>query len=557
MNAGRMLDSAVSSTDPARAARARALHSLLLVALVLIVFGRCATHEFVNFDDDKLIFANPNLVPPTWDGLVNQWRAPDAHLYIPAVYTAWWLLAALGLVSNGTGGYTLNPWVFHSANLLVHLINVLLVRRILLAIIRDDLPATLGAAVFAVHPFQVEAVAWATGMKDLLCGFFSLLSILACIHAAQCTPPDAEEMPASDGRIWGGGKWITWLVAILCYSAALLSKPSAVTLPLIAAMVVWLTGSNRRTRWIIVIAGLFLAIPIVLVTRSAQEAIGVTPTAMWTRPLIATDALAFYVRKLVWPFGLTIDYGRTPATVVASGAIYWTWIIPLVMTLVVLFSRRRMLLVGWGIFVAGVGANLGLLTFQYQVFSTVSDRYIYLSMLGVAIAVAWLGSGLPQTARIRAGISILIAALAVEACVQAGYWRDSKSLWNHAIAVNSRSTMAHINLAASLLAEHQPTAAIPLLDHAAELDPGNSFVWLNLTQACLASGDTQAAARNALLMVQAYRLRPDFNPDLTAAVLEHFALALRHQNDPASAAQLDAEAAALRTGHSVTTQPAR
>src|SRR5215217_3088012 len=112
-----------------RSASARTAALLLLVA---VVFGRVATHEFVNLDDEKFIYANPNFLPPTFASLADLWRAPHAHLYVPVTMSAWWLVAQAGLVQTGSaagGGYALNPWVFHIASLLVHAANVLLVRR--------------------------------------------------------------------------------------------------------------------------------------------------------------------------------------------------------------------------------------------------------------------------------------------------------------------------------------------------------------------------------------------------------------------------------------------
>ncbi|MEA2736600.1 MAG: protein O-mannosyl-transferase [Humisphaera sp.] len=514
--------------------RSRAARTAALLLLVAVVFGRIATHEFVNLDDDKFLYANEKLLPPTFAGLAEVWRGPHAHLYVPITMTAWWIVAQAGLIrdvsaSGGGSAYALNPWVFHIASLLVHVVNVLLVRRILRAITRDDLASVIGAAIFAVHPLQVETVAWASELKDLLAAMFSLLAIVSIIEATQ---NDAKQ-PAA----WWGG-------AIVCFIFALLSKPSAVTLPIVAAAVLWMIDAKpRRVIFIVLIAGLAIAAPIALVTQAVQSAADVPSTSLWARPLVAADALAFYLAKIVFPLGLTVDYGRTPAAIFASRAAYWTWIVPGVVTVLVFISRNRVLLGAWIIFVAAAGANLGLLPFDFQIVSTVADHYIYLGLLGVAIAVACGVSKWPRLAGVAAAVVLIFAVLTF---IQAGRWRDSFSLWNHAIAVNPRSGWAHGNLGAAHLNNGDASAALSLLNRAAELDPNDPFAQLNLIRANLATGNTAAAADSAERLVAAYRRRADFNPQLVAAVLDRFAAAIAARGDATSAQRLQDEAARLR-----------
>ena len=96
---------------------------LIPVAFALLIFGRAALFEFVNFDDDKLIYANQNVAAPTLEGLKFHWTQFHSYLYIPMTYSAWWLLAHVAMVQNGTD-FTLNPWIFHGANVFFHAINV-------------------------------------------------------------------------------------------------------------------------------------------------------------------------------------------------------------------------------------------------------------------------------------------------------------------------------------------------------------------------------------------------------------------------------------------------
>jgi hypothetical protein len=158
-----------------------ALIRILLVAAILATFGRIVFNDFVDWDDGKLIYLNPNINNPTWEGLARQWNWKDPNtnsMYDPLVYTTWWALAHVAqLDTSDILGAKLNPQIFHLANLLVHCLTTLVVLEILRRLEMPDWAAGAGAALFALHPLQTEAVAWATGMKDLLGGLLAMLTI--------------------------------------------------------------------------------------------------------------------------------------------------------------------------------------------------------------------------------------------------------------------------------------------------------------------------------------------------------------------------------------------
>ena len=186
----------------------------LLVLLVLLVLGRICAHGFTNWDDNLTLSQNPDFNPPTIHSVLHYWYTPHLSLYIPATYTIWGVLTYLS--GFGASDYvTPNPWIFHTASVLIHLASALIVFAILRRLVKNQWPAFLGAAVFALHPVQVETVAWASGAKDLLCGLFSLLAIWQYIRFVQ-----QDRKPR-----------ITYLFATLALVAALLSKPTAIITP--------------------------------------------------------------------------------------------------------------------------------------------------------------------------------------------------------------------------------------------------------------------------------------------------------------------------------------
>ena len=335
-----------------------------------------------------------------------------------------------------------------------------------------------------------------------------------------------------------------WGAAVACFVLALLSKPSAVTLPLVAAAVLWMTDAKpSRVIPLVLLGGLLLAAPVALITKSVQPATDVPAPALWARPLVAADALAFYLRKTVLPVSLGVDYGRTPSAVFATKAAYWTWVVPLAVTAAVLLSRQRLLIGAWLIFLAAPAANLGLLPFDFQIVSTVADHYVYVALLGVAVAAACLVARWP---RVRAAAVVVIAVLGVLTFIQAGRWRDSQTMWRHALAVNPNSGLAHVNLGVAHLTGGNAAEALPLLIRAADIDPHDAFAQLNLIRAYLATGQTAAAADAGEKLIAAYRRRADFDPQLVAAVLDRFASAIAARGDAASAQRLHDHAARLR-----------
>src|SRR5580700_157574 len=276
---------------------------LLLLVVILLVFGQVATHDFVDWDDGQHIYLNKNIVDHSFEGLLHHWEplSPDnPQMYCPMVFTVWWSLAHLSDVqSPDLLGATLNPYIFHAANLVVHWLCACVVLEILLRLKIRGWAAAAGALVFAVHPLQTEAVAWASAMKDLLSGLFALLSIWRYIAALE-----SQDQKRT---------WNYWLSTIF-YAAALLSKPSTVIVPTIAGaidLIVFRRSWKDVVRW--TWPWYVMAIVITVIAAKVQRFPAWVGGPLWAHPLIALDSLAFYLGKLILPIGLKFDYGRNPA----------------------------------------------------------------------------------------------------------------------------------------------------------------------------------------------------------------------------------------------------
>jgi hypothetical protein len=432
------------------------LLATLVAAITAIVFARLVGCGFTAWDDPGTIATNRLLNPPSWAAVRFYWTTigPDTpgQLFTPVTYTVWSAVAAVAGGPPDAFGVRLRPGFFHGTNVLLHAATAALVFQLLWRLLGRRWPALAGALLFALHPVQVEPVGWASGTKDVLCGMFSVAALLAYVGAVR-----------SERR--GAARW-RYLLATSLFLLAMLSKPTAIVVPLMAAAVDALVlGRPWRTvtRWLWPWA--LLMVPCALWTRAAQPAPWASPVPVWTRPLVASDAVAFYLCKIVWPAHLCVDYGRRPTVVVGSGAIYWTWLLPAALLAVPLWRRWWPLVAAAVLFAAPLLPVSGLVPFDFQFYSTVADHYLYLPMLGVALAAGWalsalatnrlaaarragLGARSParraaaKRAFIIAGPALVLVALAIRSVVQEATWQDTSSVFEHALTVNPRSFVA-------------------------------------------------------------------------------------------------------------------
>lgn len=419
-----------------KVARERFVIPVLLILAVALVYLPAVGFEFLNFDDPLHIQGNPLVNDFSGANLIEFWSRPFKGLYVPLTYTVWGLLGRLA----GAGGPAgLSPLPFHLANFLLHTASTLLVFSLLRRLFTDLWGAAAGALFFAVHPLQVEAVAWATGMKDLLAGFLALVVLWSYLRHL--------EEPSRDG----GGRYRYYVLASLGIAAALLSKPSTIVVPVLAGAMACLLLRRPLAKVALELAPwLLLVIPVAFLTKGSQpdHYLNFVPS-LAQRFLVAGDALGFYLGKLLWPVGLGFDYGRTPEYVLAHNWVYLTGILPYLAGVGLLSMVWRR---GWSRSVALVGVMvipllpvLGFVSFYFQAISTVADRYFYTAMLGPTLGVCWL-VGRYRTRPVRLGVAGLLLVLAGLSANQLETWRDSKTLAVRALQINPDSLPANHNL---------------------------------------------------------------------------------------------------------------
>jgi hypothetical protein len=398
----------------------------ILFGATAFVFWPVRHFEFVDWDDPDNISQNAYIRLPALQAIRYFWAHFYFASYIPLTRTAWTLLWHASP----------QPGSFHVANLLVHLGNVLLVFALLRQLRFSAVAAGGGALLFAVHPLQVEPVALATGMKDLLAMFFSLSALLLYLPWARVD--EGESIPRKAVGVFA--------LATACFLCAMLSKAAAVFLPLVAGILGLTVGGSWRRIGLSVAFWILLAVPCVQLTAMAesQTTVQLVPVPIWQRPWVALDAYGFYLYKLAMPFGLAPDHGRTPQWVLSHPPSPFVALPPAV-ALLLLWRRSPWLRAAGAVFAASLVQVSGLVPFLHQNISTVADRYVYPAMLGAALAMAAVITGAHRS-RTAIALCVVLLALAVASRIQVLHWRDTATLFEHGLRVNPRSSVAHTNL---------------------------------------------------------------------------------------------------------------
>lgn len=366
----------------------------------------------------------------------------------------------------------------------------------------DAVAAWIGAAIFAVHPVQVEAVAWCSGTKDLLAGALGLWAIYVLLR--------------SHG-----------IVGTILFVLALLAKPSAVVFPILAGVLLiygrWSSGGLMRPHpgpppeyqgrgkrgWhpqkYVLVIWLFLCIPLIVIGRTAQSAASSEFHVPWlARPIVALDAIGFYLRKIIWPCCLAVDYGHSPLNVLTGWRTVWVVGTVLIIGGTIYLLRRKLscLALGAIIFVVALLPVLGFVPFDFQDYSTTADHYLYVAMLGPAIVTA----ALARLRIFRAVLSAIICLLAIVTIHQCGFWTDSATLFSHNLQVNPRSGMSHVNLALALADKGEWQLADEHYHAALRLNFAYSRAQLGVGQILAMRGETKEAIAH---FEAASRLEPD------------------------------------------------
>lgn len=461
-------------------------------ALLLLILTAIAYLPALNgtpiWDDDAHI-TRPEL--RSWDGLAKIWTQPGStQQYYPFVHTVFWLEHKL---------WGDAPLGYHLVNLLLHCVSALLLLKILR---RLEIPgAWLAAAIFALHPVQVESVAWISELKNALSGVFYFSSGLVYLEFDRTR------------------KLGPYLTAVTLFLLGLLSKTVIATLPAALLLIFWWKRgklSFKRDALPLLpffILGITAASFTAWVERTLIGAEGSAYNFSFIeRVLIAGRVIWFYIGKLFWPLDLIFIYPRWQI----SQSIWWQYLFPvtvaLTLAILVWVSRwRRAPLAGMLFFIGTLVPVLGFLNVYPFRYSLVADHFQYLALLGIVVPVsagiALLLKHLRSWQRWTGYMvcAFLLIAFTVRSHFQSGIYQDIETVWQTTIRKNPTAWMAHNNLGAFFLKKGRLDDAIDHFTKAIEIKPDEASVLDNLGSALLQKGNLDEAI---VLYQKALELKP-------------------------------------------------
>lgn len=438
-----------------------------LAVFVLVAYGPAMKGEFL-WDDNDYISQSPVMDRP--DALDAIWLQPKSTpQYYPLVFTTFWI------EHNIWGNWTLP---YHLLNVLLHIANALLLWRLL---VRLRIPgAAVAAAIFALHPVNVESVAWITERKNVLSMLLFLLASGAYLRFAL-------DEQLSKGRRNG-----LYILALTMFAAALLSKTSVVFLPVGLAMIIWWkTGRLGPDELLPLVPFAAMALGAGLMTTwvegTGSRQTPAEPLEMFGRIVVAAQAVWFYLGKLFWPHPLVPIYARWDMSSISIWQMLAPASVPAVLAGLWLMRRRlgRAPLAAAVFFVAALSPMLGLVWLAYMEHSFVADHFQYIACLGVIVplvgAAAWLIQRKPSARRLQiawAAAVVVLAALSATTWHQAGYYRTLEAFFRFTAEHNSASPLARSNLGVTMMNAGRNEEALAEFAAALELQPGRPRIRL-------------------------------------------------------------------------------
>jgi tetratricopeptide (TPR) repeat protein len=418
----------------------------------LILYSQAISFEFVR-DDTFHLLNNPYLQTLSFSNIKQFWIDSYWRLYIPVTYTTWAVLKPIGSLFVSEQAL-FNANAYHFLNILIHMLNGILVYRLLLLIVKNKQASFIGALLFLLHPVQIESVAWISELRGVLSTFWGLLFLLLHIRI--------KIKPTHRKRI----RFIIFQYIFLLL--AVTSKPTAIAFPVIAFIFDFLYFKKPLKSSIYsFLPSLIVIIPVSIITILVQpgdEQSNIT-SSLWMRPFILSDSINFYIQKILWPHPLATSYGRTNNILINQWWFYLTPLIPLSILFLTIkkYHRYPLLFISFLIFIISFSPVSGIIRHAYQSWSNVADRFVYFSIFGFSLLLAY-GLSLHKVHKylFYPSILLMIAYFAYGKFYQIPIWKNSVTLWTHNIKHFPEEPRAYLCLADQYTEQDKTKKAIDL-----------------------------------------------------------------------------------------------
>ncbi|MBF0459640.1 MAG: tetratricopeptide repeat protein [Nitrospirae bacterium] len=470
------------------ALRASDLAAVCLVLAVVLVYLPVRNYDFIRYDDEKYVTENPQVIGGlTADGILWAFKTTEIGFWQPLPWLSH--MADVWVFGLNAGGH-------HLVNVLFHLINTVILFIAVSALTGAVWRSAFMAALFALHPMHVESVAWIAARKDMLSGFFWVIALWAYAYYVK-RPSVGRYMPV-----------------LCCFILGLMSKPVMVTLPAVLLLLdYWPLGRFSETG----VQGkknhgvLFLEkLPMFALAAASGAVTYFTEMGSRTihsaplsgRVINAVVSYARYIEKMFYPVRLSVVYpinGDIPLwQLVVSACV----ILAISAAAVWNVKRYPYLFTGWFWFMAVMLPSTGIVEFGAMEFQAMADRYTYIPYVGLFLIAAmlvpdaWLkNTPSKKNAAAAAAIFIVAACMAVSS-VQLRYWRDTITLFRHAVSVTESNYIAYNNLGTALALKGMDNDAYAAFEQAAAINPEYKTAYVNLGNLLLQRNKPQEAINN-------------------------------------------------------------
>jgi tetratricopeptide (TPR) repeat protein len=459
---------------------------LFIVVATLVVYGQVSNYEFVGFDDDLFIMDNPRMQNGLTLGSVERAFSYDNIAYW---HPLTWLSYMLDIQLYG-----MNPGRHHMTNVLIHIINAMLLFMALNRTTGALWKSALVASLFALHPLNVESVAWVVERKNVLSTMFWMLTMLT--YALYVKRPVVYR----------------YLLTLVLFTIGLLAKPMLVTLPFVLLLLdYWPLGRLRFGKLDVKATGyqeshtlrVFLekvpflvisGISIYLSSLSLQNKgifISLESTPLSLRIANALVSYVGYIWKMIWPRNLAVFYPYPEMVPLWKVIGAFLFLISITVGVILKLRKQPYLAVGWFWYLGTLIPVIGLV--KAGLWPAMADRFAYVPLIGLFVIIAWgiaeLASGLRyRRAALATSTAVLLLILMITAWLQVRYWKNSVTLFKRAVDVTANNYLMHGNLGFALTARGRADEAIKHYKEALRIKPNNENIHLNLGIALLSQG---------------------------------------------------------------------
>lgn len=490
------------------------LLAILLIASTFFIFKKSKNFDFV-WKDQELIVNNPSISPPTRKGFKDIWANPQDKSYTPVADSVLIALNRLSMDSNNAqltpeneSSFIPSPKNFHTFSLFLHILNTLLIFIVLGQLVKKPIASFLGAGLFAMHPLQVESVAWISSMNILLATTFSLFSIMFYLRYSR--KQDSSNRNQKNPIYFYYAGTISFILGCL-------TNPAIIFLPFAILIIEKLVPKEYsffapRKPMMPLIFWMFIALPFFIWTLNLQN-YSVANVSIFKRPLIAADAFTFYLYKILLPINIGPDYGHAPNKIFSQWWGYIAWLTPVAIFTSLLYWKNKIrawVAAGFSILILALLPYLGIYRFDFQATSTVSDRFVYLGLLGLSTTVALIINSSRKFST-KIFVAAIIATFSFLSYRQLDIWSDNVALWEHTLKVNPESPIAHKVLADKFKEKGDIEKAQEHYRLVLESDNSNPEIMLYLAELAFKNKNLIEAES---LLSQAINLNPEYGDAL-------------------------------------------